>query len=594
MMDGQVAAIRQALDGAGFPETAVLAYAAKYASALYGPFRDAVDVTIAGGGDRKAYQQDPANRREALAEVQLDVAEGADMVMVKPAVTYLDVIADVRAAVDVPVAAYHVSGEYSMIRAAAERGWIDGPAVAFEQLDGGEAGRGRLHPHLLRHRPGRRARALTAAPAGDNAAWFERATRVIPGGVDSPVRSFASVGGTPFTVVRGEGPWLFDVEGHRYLDFISSYGAVLLGHAHPVVVEAVRTAAGSGTTFGTPTPGEVLLAEAVCERVPGCERVRFVSSGTEAAMSAIRVARGFTGRDRVIKFAGCYHGHSDQLLVSGGSGVATLGLPGSAGVPAGAVADTVVAPYNVVPEIDTGVACVIVEPVAANMNLVPPAPGFLAGLRRACDAAGALLVFDEVITGFRLGPGGAAAWSGVTPDLFCFGKVIGGGLPIGAFGGRADVMAVLAPGGPVYQAGTLSGNPLATAAGLAVLTHVTADDYQGLTDRVARFAAELAGALRSGGLSALVPVAGTLAGLYVAGPTVPVAQPADNDQVGAIAGNGVYRRLFHALLRRGVLLAPGPYEVLFTGLAHGDAELASAVAAAADAAAEVAAELDGA
>jgi len=434
---------------------------------------------------------------------------------------------------------------------------------------------------------------VTDRPGGDNAAWFERARRVIPGGVDSPVRSFASVGGTPFTVVRGEGPWLFDVEGRRYLDFISSYGAVLLGHAHPVVVDAVATAAGLGTTFGTPTPGEVLLAEEVCRRVPGCQQVRFVSSGTEAAMSAIRVARGFTGRDRVVKFAGCYHGHSDQLLVAGGSGVATLGLPGSAGVPAGAVADTVVAPFNVVPEIDESVACVIVEPVAANMNLVLPAEGFLAGLRRACDAAGALLVFDEVITGFRLAPGGAAEWTGITPDLYCFGKVIGGGLPIGAFGGRADVMAVLAPGGPVYQAGTLSGNPLATAAGRAVLAHVAPADYEELTGRVARFAVDLAEALSAGGLSALVQVAGPLAGVYVAGPDEPLAPPRDNDQVRVIAGNGVYPKLFHALLRRGVLLAPGPYEVMFTGLAHGDRELALAVEVAGEAAAEVAAQLDG-
>ncbi len=316
-----------------------------------------------------------------------------------------------------------------------------------------------------------------------NAAWFERARRAIPGGVDSPVRSFASVGGTPFTVVRGDGPWVYDVEGTKYLDFVQSYGAVLLGHAHPVTVEAIRRQAGQGSTFGMPTPGEVRLAEAIADRVPGCEQVRLVSSGTEASMSAVRLARGATGRDRIVKFAGCYHGHSDGLLAGGGSGVATLGLPGSAGVPAGAVADTVVAPYNVVPEIDRSVACVIVEPVAANMNLVPPEPGFLEGLRAACDAAGALLVFDEVISGFRLGPGGATAWSGVTPDLWCFGKVIGGGLPVGAFGGRADLLAALAPAGPVYQAGTLSGNPLATAAGLAVLSHVKPADYDDLTNR---------------------------------------------------------------------------------------------------------------
>ena len=316
--------------------------------------------------------------------------------------------------------------------------------------------------------------------------WFERARRVIPGGVDSPVRSFASVGGTPYTVVSGDGAFVVDAEGNRYLDMVQSYGAVLLGHAHPVVTAAVTAAAARGTTFGAPTPGEVLLAEAICARVPGCEQVRLVSSGTEAAMSAVRLARGATGRDRVIKFDGCYHGHSDGLLAGGGSGVAMLGLPGSAGVSAGAVADTEVVPYNVVPELDERVACVIVEPVAANMNLVPPRPGFLEGLRAACTASGALLIFDEVITGFRLGPAGATGWSGVTPDLWCFGKVIGGGLPVGAFGGRRDLMAELAPGGPVYQAGTLSGNPLATAAGLAVLGEVGPADYEALAAHASR------------------------------------------------------------------------------------------------------------
>jgi len=430
------------------------------------------------------------------------------------------------------------------------------------------------------------------AGAATNEAWFARARRRIPGGVDSPVRSFASVGGTPFTVVRGEGAYVEDVEGTRYLDFVQSYGAVLLGHAHPKVVAAVAEAARKGSSFGAPTPGEVLLAEAICERVPGCEQVRLVSSGTEAAMSALRVARGATGRPRVVKFAGGYHGHADALLAGGGSGVATLGLPGSAGVPPGAVADTLVVPYNEVPELDDEVACVIVEPVAANMNLVAPKEGFLAGLRAACDRVGALLVFDEVITGFRLGEGGATAWSGVTPDLFCFGKVIGGGLPVGAFGGRADVLEVLAPGGPVYQAGTLSGNPLATAAGLTVLGAVGPEDYRSLAERAARFAASLESALQASGLAARVPAVGPLVGLFVASGGTTVGDPADYDAVRAVTERGVYPRLFHALLRRGVALAPGAYEVLFPGLAHGEAELERAVEAGGEAAAEVVKELD--
>ena len=430
--------------------------------------------------------------------------------------------------------------------------------------------------------------AESAQPAS-NAEWFARAGRVIPGGVDSPVRSFVSVGGTPYTVVSGDGPYVTDAEGTRYIDLVQSYGAVLLGHAHPVVTSAVAAAAARGTTFGAPTPGEVLLAEAICARMPGCEQVRLVSSGTEAAMSAVRLARGVTGRDRVVKFDGCYHGHSDGLLAGGGSGVATLGLPGSAGVSAGAVADTEVVPYNVVPELDERVACVIVEPVAANMNLVAPAPGFLEGLRAACDEAGALLIFDEVITGFRLGPDGASGWSGVRPDLWCFGKVIGGGLPVGAFGGPRDLLRELAPGGPVYQAGTLSGNPLATAAGLAVLGAVGPADYEALSARVAVFAKELESAIASGGLSVATPVVGPLVGLFLApasdGPLVP---PTDYVTSRALAGNGVYPRFFHAMLRRGVALAPGPYEVLFPGLAHDDAVLGRVVEAAAGAAVELA------
>ncbi len=398
---------------------------------------------------------------------------------------------------------------------------------------------------------------------GGNRALYDRACAVIPGGVNSPVRSFRSVGGSPYFVARAEGAHVWDVEGRRYLDYVQSYGASILGHAHPAVVEAVRAAAGEGTSYGAPTEREVLLAEVISRRVPGCDQVRLVSSGTEAAMSAVRVARGFTGRHRVVTFAGCYHGHSDALLAAGGSGVATLGLPASAGVPPGAVADTVVVPYNVVPEIGDDVACVLVEPVAANMGVVPPRPGFLEGLRAACDAAGALLVFDEVITGFRLGPAGAQGVFGVRPDLSVFGKVIGGGLPLAAFAGRREVMEVLAPVGPVYQAGTLSGNPLATAAGLAVLDHLDDAAYTMLAGRAAELGSSLVAALGEAGVAVQVPVVGPLVGLFFA--DAPVT---DYDEARRSCANGLYAAFFRALLERGVALAPGPYEAMFPSLAH--------------------------
>jgi len=408
---------------------------------------------------------------------------------------------------------------------------------------------------------------------------FARAQAVIPGGVNSPVRAFGSVGGTPYFVARAEGAHVWDVEGRRYIDLVQSYGAIIAGHAHPAIVEAVQRAALDGTSYGAPTEREVLLAEAITDRVPSVEMVRLVSSGTEATMSAVRVARGFTGRDVVVKFAGNYHGHGDLLLAEAGSGLAALGLPGSAGVTEAAVQDTRVVPYNVVPTLDDGVACVIVEPVAANMGLVPPAPGFLEGLRAECDRVGALLVFDEVITGFRVARGGAQALLGVTPDLTTFGKVIGGGLNIGAYGGRRDVMQQVAPLGPVYQAGTLSGNPLATAAGLAALALLTPGAYEQLAATATRLADGLRAALAGAGVEAVVPQVASLVGLFL-GAEAPVDYPSAQRTDAAR-----YGALFHSLLDRGVAMAPGAYEVLFPGLAHTDDVVDEVVAATADAAA---------
>lgn len=413
---------------------------------------------------------------------------------------------------------------------------------------------------------------------------FERALKVTPGGVNSPVRAFGSVGGSPYFVASASGAFVTDADGNEYLDYVQSWGASILGHADPAVLDAVKRAAAKGTTYGAPTEGEVLLAETLVEAVPGCEQVRLVSSGTEATMTAVRLARGATGRSRVVKFAGCYHGHSDGLLAAGGSGVATLGLAGSEGVPAGAVADTIVAPYGVVPELGDDVACVIVEPVAANMGLVLPEPEYLTRLRSACDAAGTLLIFDEVITGFRVARSGAAPLFGVQPDLWTFGKVIGGGLPLAALAGKVELMEHLAPVGSVYQAGTLSGNPLATAAGLAVLAQLDEGAYDSLAARVARLAQGLREAISSAGLEVQVPAFRTLLGIYF------TDRPVENyDDAVRAASNGIYAPFFQAMLRRGVALAPSAYEVGFCSLAHSESDIDRTIETAAAAASEVAA-----
>lgn len=406
----------------------------------------------------------------------------------------------------------------------------------------------------------------------------------MPGGVNSPVRSFRSVGGSPYFVHTAEGPYVWDVEGNRYIDYVLSYGPAILGHSNPQIVDAVSVAAGHGTSYGAPTLGEVRMAQEMCNRVPGLEMLRLVSSGTEATMSAIRLARGATGRDNVVKFAGNYHGHSDNLLAAGGSGVANQGLSGCDGVPDGAVANTIVAPYNVVPELDDTVAVVIVEPVAANMGVVTPAPGFLQGLRDACDEVGALLLFDEVITGFRLARGGAAEFFDVQPDIWCFGKVIGGGLPVGAYGASKELMASIAPLGGVYQGGTLSGNPLATAAGMAMLAQLDAKAYAGLEATAARLASGFERAFGEAGVAAVVPRVGSLFSIFFTD-----TAPTNFDEASAAADNGQYTTLFHGMLKRGIALAPGPYEAIFVSTVHTDDVIDQTIAAAAEVAAEMAA-----
>ena len=414
---------------------------------------------------------------------------------------------------------------------------------------------------------------------------FAAAQRVIPGGVNSPVRAFRGVGGRPFFVDRAAGARIFDVDGNVYIDFLGSWGPLILGHAAPAVVEAVVKAARRGTSYGAPTEGEVELAERITAAVPSMEMVRLVSSGTEAAMSAIRLARGATRRDVIVKFDGCYHGHADSLLVKAGSGGATFSLPDSGGVPASLARLTATVPFNdlaavqrVFRERGAEIAAVIVEPVAGNMGVVPPQPGFLDGLRAVTREAGALLIFDEVITGFRVAYGGAQQRYGVRPDLTCLGKIIGGGLPVGAYGGRRDLMEQVAPLGTVYQAGTLSGNPLAVAAGLATLA-VLRDPA--VYDQLERLGARLEEGFRAAARKADVPltvnrVGSMLTGFFYAGPVTDYAGARRSD-------TARYGRYFHAMLARGVFLAASQFEAAFVSAAHSDADLEHAAAAAAEA-----------
>ncbi len=413
-----------------------------------------------------------------------------------------------------------------------------------------------------------------------------RSARVLPGGVDSPVRAYRSVGGAPVVIASGQGATVTDVDGNEYVDYVCSYGPLILGHAHPAVVEAIRDAAGRGTSFGAPTEAEADLAERVVDAVPSIEMVRFVSSGTEATMTAIRLARAATGRDRVLKFEGCYHGHADGLLVAAGSGVATLALPDSPGVPAAYAEQTLLAPYNDLAAVEAvfaarpgEIACVIVEPIAGNMGVVAPAPGFLEGLRRVCDADGALLLFDEVISGFRAAYGGAQERLGVLPDLTALGKVIGGGLPVGAYGGSRALMERMAPVGDVYQAGTLSGNPLAMAAGRATLDALRAHEgaYARLEELGARLEAGLVEAAKDAGVEVSVSRAGS-----VLTPFFRSALPSNYDEARE-ADTKRFARFHAAMLDGGVHLPPSQYEGWFVSLAHDEAAVDRTVEAAAKA-----------
>jgi glutamate-1-semialdehyde 2,1-aminomutase len=415
-----------------------------------------------------------------------------------------------------------------------------------------------------------------------NEELFARAQKTIPGGVNSPVRAFRSVGGTPRFFTRGEGAYVWDADGKRYIDYVGSWGPLILGHAEPDVVSAVQQAASRGLSFGAPTEAEIELAELLVRQVPSMDLVRLVSSGTEATMSAIRLARGFTGRDKIVKFEGCYHGHADSLLVKAGSGALTFGNPSSDGVPADLARDTLVLDYNSPYELARAfhehgrdIACIIVEPVAGNMNLIAPSRDFLTAMRTLCDQYGSVLIFDEVMTGFRVGPGSAQGLYGIRPDLSTFGKVVGGGMPLGAFGGRRDIMEKIAPLGPVYQAGTLSGNPLSVAAGLATLNKLQAPGfYPALTAKTASLVDGLQAAAKRQGITFRAQSVGGMFGLYFA-----AELPFTYLEVMA-ADKAAFNRFFHAMLEKGIYFAPSAFEAGFVSAAHSDADIGATVAAA--------------
>lgn len=413
---------------------------------------------------------------------------------------------------------------------------------------------------------------------------FQQASLFIPGGVNSPVRAFKAVGGTPFFVERSEGPYIYDADGKQYIDYVLSWGPMIMGHNHPAVLEAVVDQAAHGLSFGTPTELEIELAQKICGIMPGMDLVRMVNSGTEATMSAIRLARGFTGRDKIIKFEGCYHGHSDSLLVKAGSGALTLGVPSSPGVPTALADHTITLSYNDSEQVRQAfqqygneIACIIVEPVAGNMNCIPPAPGFLECLRDVCSQHDSVLIFDEVMTGFRFGLQGAQGFYNIQPDLTTLGKVIGGGMPVGAFGGRRDIMEQIAPLGPVYQAGTLSGNPIAMAAGLATLEIISEPGfYQPLFDHTAQLANGLVAAAEAAGVPFTSNHAGTMFGGFFTD-----AEQVSNYQQVMNCNNQLFNQFFHGMLDAGVYLAPASYEAGFMSAAHGDQEIAATLDAAA-------------
>ncbi len=602
MMDGMIEAIRTALDDAGFTNIPIMSYSAKYASCYYGPFRDAAESGFSFG-DRTGYQMDPANGDEAVRETELDVFEGADMIMVKPGMPYLDILRRLREEFSMPTAVYQVSGEYAMIKAAAQNGWLDEKKAVREAMicfkragadmiityyakevarmlrEEKRSGKGNRKNRSGKDRKEKeiRGRIMDFEKSKE---LYERAKGLIPGGVSSPVRAIRPF---PFYTASAKGSRLYDADGNELIDYCLAYGPAILGHAHPVLKDAIAGQLDNGWLYGTPSELEVKLAERISGLYPSVEMMRFVSTGTEATMSAIRLARGFTGRDKIIKIEGGFHGAHDAVLVKAGSGATTHGEPNSPGIPADVTKNTLQAPYNdievmtdIIEKNRSDLAAVIIEPVMGNIGTVLPKENYLKDLRKVTEENDVLLIFDEVITGCRLSMGGAQKYFGVRPDLTTLGKIVGGGMPVGVFGGRKEIMEMISPQGPVYQAGTFSGHPASMAAGLAMLDFMEKNNVcETLNARGDAFRKALSDIVSDKKKDYFV---GGISSMF----TIFFGEEPHNYQDVLKCDAAGYMEFFRKMLNRGIFLPPSQFETNFISFAHTEEDFRETEEAVAD------------